>query len=97
MGMFDHYIPVPDLSCAGCGGPLSDWQGKDGPCQLLIWTQMQPRPARDDIPSQEIRLPDGELAIYTQCATCGSWADADCVVVNGIWMDASPTKCVGIT
>jgi len=32
MGMFDyvHY----EMSCPGCLAPVTDWQSKDGPCQL---------------------------------------------------------------
>jgi hypothetical protein len=33
MGMFDSYDPGP-LTCPLDGAPLTDWQGKDGPCVL---------------------------------------------------------------
>lgn len=83
MGMFDHYVPVPDLSCK-CGARLGDWQGKDGPCELLTWTQLEARPTNNAGP-KERRLTDGVGAIYTECANCARWVDAYCVVKNGIW------------
>ncbi len=34
MGMFDHVIGIPQLQCPKCGGPLGEWQSKDGPCEF---------------------------------------------------------------
>ena len=37
--MFDQYQPSPTPHCPYCDGALGDWQGKDGPCLLLVWRQ----------------------------------------------------------
>jgi hypothetical protein len=34
MGMFDDITDVPPLNCRKCGAPVSNWQSKDGDCQL---------------------------------------------------------------
>ena len=39
MGMYDQYEPDPSIHCPYCGTALTEWQGKDGPCVLLIWRQ----------------------------------------------------------
>tara|TARA_R110002096_G_scaffold315227_5_gene509467 strand:- start:1170 stop:1400 length:231 start_codon:yes stop_codon:yes gene_type:complete len=33
MGMFD-YIDTPEVDCPECGSSLSNFQSKDGPCEL---------------------------------------------------------------
>lgn len=91
MGMFDCYEPVPAIACR-CGSSLDGWQGKGNFCELLTWTQGRPDPQLSRFALQyepknreRDRLPDGELAIYTQCAACEAWVDAVCVVVEGLW------------
>ena len=37
--MFDWYLPSPAIPCPVCGNSLREWQGKDGPCALLVWQQ----------------------------------------------------------
>ena len=44
MGMFDYYEPVPPIACANCGELLRNWQGKQGPCALLVWRQGHTKP-----------------------------------------------------
>ena len=39
MSLFDWYEPDPPLPCPVCGRPLSRWQGKDGPREMLVWRQ----------------------------------------------------------
>jgi hypothetical protein len=34
MGMFD-YVKYPETPCKNCGEPLTEFQSKDGPCELL--------------------------------------------------------------
>jgi len=34
MGMFD-YVNAPEIRCPECGEPVTGWQSKDGPCELL--------------------------------------------------------------
>jgi hypothetical protein len=83
--MFDCYEPVPALACPFCSATLGAWQGKGGPCLLLTWRQLEPRPVQDDFTKEE-RLPDGEISIYTSCERCGQWIDAGCIVEHGIWV-----------
>jgi hypothetical protein len=36
MGMFDYYEPTPPIECPNRGESPSGWQGKEGPCALVI-------------------------------------------------------------
>ena len=69
MGMFDTYEPVPAIPCPTCGTPLSGWQGKDGPCELLTWRQHEKQGLDDDTTSSYV-LTDGDHRIYTGCGQC---------------------------
>ena len=44
MGMFDWYQPALPIACPACGHALSEWQGKDGPCDLFVWVEGKPSP-----------------------------------------------------
>ena len=85
MSMFDGYIPDAPMHCPKCGKPLREWQGKDGPCSLLVWRQGRTQPVGftpdagviDSFPkghrSRE-RLPE-RFKIHT--SDCGKhWIDA---------------------
>jgi hypothetical protein len=83
MGMFDYYEPIPAITCPTCGEPLSGWQGKEGPCALLIWRQGQTLPIEN--PGNEVgpgrarlletwRLPR-TFTLYTFCG-CEQWVTA---------------------
>ena len=39
MGMFDWYKPAGNFKCPKCSKLLESWQGKDGPCLLLVWRE----------------------------------------------------------
>jgi hypothetical protein len=61
MGMFDWYIPVPDLPCPGCGSTLREWQGKDGPSALFVWRQGTKWPI-DQTADEDAKLPPDRSA-----------------------------------
>lgn len=63
MGMFDSYEPVPPLACVVCGQPLSEWQGKHGPCALFVWRQGCDAPIRQEA-DEDCRLSHEELAAW---------------------------------
>jgi hypothetical protein len=44
MGMFDYYRPVPAPRCPTCGDELTERQGKDADCLLLVWRQGERHP-----------------------------------------------------
>lgn len=90
MGMFDEYIPEPPLHCPACGEELSGWQGKDGPCLLLVWRQGSPHPAvpvDDELVADEDSegLP-ASFRIHTFDAH-SHWVDAECVALDGVWTE----------
>jgi len=94
MGMFDHYRPQPSLHCPQCGSELAGWQGKEGPCNLVIWRQGAAAPTGHEV-DEERRLPRRELdqlrlpaifRLYTDCS-CGSW-----VVATGFGQDETWTE-----
>lgn len=91
MGMFDYYVPVPVLACPRCCAPLGAWQGKGGPCALLTWTQHERRPTQHDL-AKEACLADGGTTIYTECAACGVWVNAECAIVGGLWVETRTTS-----
>ena len=76
MGVFDWYIPVPDVKCSGCGSTLREWQGKDGPCALFVWRQGGESPV-DQTADEDSKLPPDRLAPwrlperFTICSYCG--------------------------
>lgn len=97
MGMYDTFQPRPALKCRNCHGPLDGWQGKDGPCLLLDWTQGVPAPTGEggDFPPialaerTKLRLPR-RFAIYTNCAGC----QHNTIYVTGFCVDSAWKFCV---
>ena len=96
MGMFDYYEPEPPLSCPVCGAPLAGWQGKDGPCALLVWRQGATAPINQAVPDEAkrepavigaLRLP-AEFEIYTQCCGGNFFVTARCAAPDGLWNHA---------
>jgi uncharacterized protein YbaR (Trm112 family) len=61
MGMFDYYRPTESLACPVCGGPLREWQGKDGPCASFVWEQGVAAPITQ-YADDAIRLSEADLA-----------------------------------
>lgn len=99
MGMFDHYVPRPALHCERCGSELAGWQGKDGPCNLVVWQQGEPAPAHhaDDAFRLEkealarLRLP-GVFGLYTSCS-CKIWVAATGFCRSGVWTETAVGEC----
>jgi hypothetical protein len=63
VGAFDEYIPDPPLSCPHCGELIPRWQGKDGPCDQLVWRQGVLEPV-DQAVDPQWRLPPYALAAH---------------------------------
>ncbi|MEQ9081737.1 MAG: hypothetical protein RLP09_48170 [Sandaracinaceae bacterium] len=93
MGMFDDYEPDPPIACDGCGGELSGWQSKDGPCALLVWREGAASPLRQWA-DPDCRLPpealttlrlESDVELYTTCESCGAPAEATGFLVDGVW------------
>lgn len=93
MGMFDWYRPVEALRCPLDGHTLDEWQGKDGPCGLLVWTDGK-KYATDDWVDETVRLSASDLERFTlpptftiySCDCPMHWPIlATCVTVDGIW------------
>src|SRR5689334_17334793 len=96
MGMFDHYEPDPPLACSVCGRRLTGWQGKDGPCALLVWRQGVAAPVDQAVPEESrgdrsviesLRLPR-EFEIYAGCCGGRFFATARCGAPDGVWSTA---------
>src|SRR5688572_6527310 len=82
--MFDWFRSARPLSCPDCGAELVKWQGKDGPCALLLWETGQRSPtaqlvdddARGDAEVvQALRLPP-TFRITDYCS-CGRRVEAE--------------------
>lgn len=92
MGMYDHYHPVPDVSCPVCGASGLEWQSKDGPCGLFVWEQGKATP-RDQLVDDEckistsvletLRLPP-RFEIYADCK-CSSFIFAVGFTESNVW------------
>jgi hypothetical protein len=92
MGMFDYYLPKPDLSCPICGAPGIDWQGKDGHCLLFVWEQGQAAPVDQAVDDEcKVSLPDrtksrlpSRFRIYATCQ-CPTFLEAIGTTDQGVW------------
>ena len=96
MSLFDTYIPEEEINCPVCGETLLEWQGKDGPCALFVWTENEiaPKAQSVEISNQErteISLPD-KFDIYSYDCHCDFPVMATGTCENRIW-----TKTVLIT
>jgi hypothetical protein len=49
MGMFDWYKPTGEIECPVCGVVLIEWQGKDGPNALFVWSEGEGSPVDQPI------------------------------------------------
>jgi hypothetical protein len=97
MGMFDWYEPQPGLACPVCGRALVEWQGKDGPCALLVWRQGAAEAVEQRVPEESRvaperlktwRLPE-DFHIYSHACGCPYPVDATCRAQGGIWTETS--------
>ena len=98
MAMFDNYRPDPPLACPRCGKPLEGWQGKEGPCALLVWKQGNAEPvaqlvdddARGDWTRlRQERLPES-FTIYAWDAE-GHQVEAKGHAPEGVWTTTTLT------
>ena len=94
MGMFDYYEPDPARACPVCGNESLEWQGKDGPCALLIWKQGNKSCVGQRVPDEtygdpavlsQLRLPP-EFEIYAECCGEGLFVRARCTAPKGRWL-----------
>ncbi len=93
MGMFDWYVPQPDVRCPGCGATLGGWQGKDGACALFEWVQGTSSPVRQLVDEDAAALPEirdaerlpDEFELYNACRACGAWVKAEGACEAGTW------------
>lgn len=93
MGMFDYYEPDPPLDCSVCGASLTEWQGKDGPCALLVWRQGVVHPVDQVVPKENKGDPSvlerlclpRQFEIYTQCCGGRFFVMASCSAPDGVW------------
>jgi hypothetical protein len=96
MGMFDWFKPDPPIQCPQCSRPVEGFQGKDGPCNLLVWTQGLPSPVDDPDTDDdwrsspeylaELRLP-AVFEFYGSCDPCKQWLDFTGFCQNGVWTE----------
>ena len=97
VGMFDWYEPEGDFTCPECAGPVGGWQGKDGPCALLLWRQGFAHPVEqrvDDAAAVDaatllgFELPS-EFEISTWCAN-GHLVSVLALCNEGVWTACGP-------
>ncbi len=96
MSMFDWYKPKEAYNCPKCGTELTEWQGKDGPCALLVWKQGICNPISQKVKDEEIQWSDEEMhkftlpdsfLIYSYDCPNHQPVEAQCTCLNGIWVD----------
>lgn len=101
--MLDWYIPHPQILCPSCGRPLSDWQGKGGPCALLVFRQGVAVPidqrATDDARLDATRLVRMRVAEqFNIDADCCDYAFvAECTASDGVWINTKLVSAQGLT
>ena len=97
MGFFDYYYPKAPILCPRCGRELSsEWQGKNGLCDLDHWNQGKIHPTGTNWPEECLNCttaeyleskihPDGRFIIYADCETCKDFIHAEITVQEGLW------------
>lgn len=93
MGLYDWYRPKAPLACPSCGQPLTEWQGKEAACALLVWEEGSAAPI-DQRVDEDVRLEAWELhrfrlpaafAIYSFDCPAHQPLVADCSCADGVW------------
>lgn len=104
MGMFDFYLPRPDLQFPVCGASELEWQGKEARCGLFVWEQGQKAPVDQRVDDEckiasearaEFRLPI-RFEIYSRCR-CPTFLQAVGFTNDEVWTRTelmSPTNAV---
>lgn len=97
MGMLDWFVPAGHLRCPIDGHPLETWQGKDGPCALLVRQEGVSHPVEHRVDA-EVRWTTDELAdskalalphsfiIYTYDCPRHQPVKARCLTRDGAWI-----------
>ena len=103
MGMFDWYKPSGEIKCPVCGIALKEWQGKDGPNALFVWSEGEELPVDQPIDEdakipeearRKFRLPE-EFEIYSY--DCQSHRVlAKCRTKDGIWSQTTILSATGV-
>jgi len=94
MGMFDWYEPNPPIASPKTGNPLTEWQGKDGPCALFVWVQGQHAPI-DQLASDDAKITDEQRTAFRLPNNFMIYSfegrqrwHARCTCLDGIWSTA---------
>jgi hypothetical protein len=94
MGMFDWYKPEPDLNCPVCAKLLSEWQGIDADCLLLVWKQCVANPIEQKGDDEDFQISEADLTNFTLPKEFSFYSyDCDCPfpvqaigkTENGLW------------
>lgn len=91
MGIYDTYIPKPPVKCPLCGEEVKDFQGKDGPCAMLEFTQGQEIPL-DEFYFEYSGCEEGIVPDKFELHTFDSqrhWIDAQGVIRDGKWAEVT--------
>jgi len=94
MGAFDRYEPSFALACPICKHPLRQWQGKEGPCEQLLWVEGErsPRHVNDEMPRDSARrqfqLPESFSISSFDCPRHRR-VDAGCRCESDTWVETS--------
>lgn len=95
MSMFDSYRPKGEHRCPGCGSRLVEWQGKEGPCALLVFEEGRRDPVEHRTEDSELRWSDEEMElislperflIYSYDCPTHQPIKAECVCEGGVWV-----------
>jgi hypothetical protein len=89
MGLFDYYVPNPETRCPTCGNVVENWQGKHGPCLLLVWEQGKPNSTGDLIDAEKQKttfLPE-RFYFTSECCTWNFLAEGRCI--GGTWEETT--------
>jgi hypothetical protein len=98
MGMYDSFTPSLPLPCPECGTLLERFQGKDGPCAQLVWTQGERFPKMDPHVDEAWHLSAADLAkralpaqfcFYTSCPHCNCWSIFTGFCDDGVWRESA--------
>ncbi|MBL0870333.1 MAG: hypothetical protein IBJ18_07150 [Phycisphaerales bacterium] len=94
MGMFDWYTPLPPVPCPWCGRAISEWQGKDGPCAMLVYEQGRAAPVEQrvsadcqvSIQNRDTMLLPSHFRMIGSC--CSSEIHVEGESVDGVWLNS---------
>lgn len=78
MGLFDTFIPKEPMKCPYCGKfSIDDFQTKDLFYKMLAFR------VDDKVENGDLVAKDGDYPVYTSCDWCGSWVEAEVVIIGG--------------